>query len=136
MDFERLANDFLDALDQRDGSRLGSLMDGDIAYDPGDGTAGEARIIGAESVRDALIERSSALDESHGDRVVMTSATNNRVAVETTLRGRYGKTLDGLPAADGQSYALAAVIVMEWSGGRLSRVSRFIDREAFAGQLG
>jgi steroid delta-isomerase-like uncharacterized protein len=124
---ERTVSDFLAALDARDGTRLAALMSDDIAYDPCDG----ARIVGAAEVRDALIARAAALEEKHGDILVLTAAQEGRAAAEVTLRGSYRQTLDGLPPASGQSYSIAAGLFFDTEGGRVARFSRYFDVAAF-----
>lgn len=119
----------LDALDKRDGGALAELLDGDVAYDDGLGV----RAIGAEAVRDALIRRASALDERHGDRVLMQA--EGRIAVETTLRGRYETTLPGLPEATEQSYSVPACLIFEFQGGRVARITRYLDSQGFLESL-
>lgn len=118
-----LATAFLDALDERDGSALAASLSDGVAYDSGHA----ARIIGRNAVRDAMIERASALDEKHRDRLVLESAGGRRIAVETTLRGTYERDIQGLGRAGGEPYSISAIIVFEIDSSRISRVSRYFS---------
>ena len=130
-DSQAIVTGFLDALDRRDGAALGALLAGEAVHD--DGTGG--RVIGAGRVRDALIERATALDETHADRVVMTDHSGRRAAAEVTLRGSYRRSIDGLPEATGQSYSLAAGLFFEIDDGRIVRFSRYLDAAALVKAL-
>ena len=130
-DASDIARSFLDALDHRDGSAIGALLDEDVVYDQGDGP----RLVGASTVRPALIERAAALGETLGDRVVMLSEDGHRLAVEATLRGRYEKSVDGLPEATGQSYAIPACLVFELEDGRIVRFTRYVDHDRWMAAL-
>lgn len=124
---ENRVDAFLDALDKRDGTALAPMLADDAAHDDGHG----GRVVGRESIRDALMERASALDERHGDRLFMVSDDGRRVAVEVTLRGSYQRTLAGLPEAGGQRYSVQACLVFALDGGRLERITRYIDFAAW-----
>ncbi|WP_157928763.1 nuclear transport factor 2 family protein [Pararhizobium haloflavum] len=123
---------FLDALDRQDGTAIASLLSAEVAYDPGFGD----RIIGASAVRDTLIERATALKERHGDRLFLASDDGSRVAAEVTLRGIYDMSLPQFGPAEGQSYSVPAVLVAEMEGGRISRLSRYLDQDRFHAALG
>lgn len=122
---------FLDALDRRQGDALGALLAEEAVYDPGDGP----RLVGASAIRTALIVRATALGERHSDAVMMQSEDGRRVAAEVTLRGRYERTLDGLPQASGQAYAVPACLVLEIEDRRIVRVTRYIDHERWMSAL-
>lgn len=119
----------LDALDRHDGEALARYLHDDVAYDDGLG----GRVIGAAAVREALIRRAGALDERHGDRVLMQA--EGRVAAEVTLRGRHETALAGLPEPSGRSYSLAACLVFEIEGERVARLSRYLDSRGFLDSL-
>ena len=102
----------LDALDARDGAKLTSMLGEDAVYDPGDG----GRVIGAAEIRDAAIQRATALDESHADRAIMVSSDGQRASAEVTLRGRNQA---------GAAYAVPACIVVELEAGRVVRLTRY-----------
>lgn len=121
------ADAFLDALDARDGAALAAMLADETAYDDGHG----ARIVGRESIRDALMERASATGERHGDRLFMFSGDGRRVAVEATLRGTYQRTLPGLPEASGQRYSVQACLVFALDGDKVERVTRYVDLPAW-----
>lgn len=126
-----LVKAFLGALDNRDGTALAALLTEEIVHDTGHGE----RVIGRNAVRDGLIARALALDETHGDIVAMVSQDGGRAAAEVTLRGSHGQPVEGLPAPSGKRYSLPAGFFFEIEQGKLLRVTRLFDQKALAAQL-
>ncbi|VVT27031.1 nuclear transport factor 2 family protein [Rhizobium sp. EC-SD404] len=131
MDSTTIITSFLDALESSDGDALVGFLDEDAVHDDGHGE----RIVGGSAIRDALIERVSALNERHTDRLVLVSQAGDRVAVETTLRGTYERSLDGWPEAGGQSFSVPAGLFFEVEGAKIVRFSRYLDQRAMTAAL-
>jgi steroid delta-isomerase-like uncharacterized protein len=123
MDSAKIVTKFLDALEAVDGNTLAALLDEDAVYDDGHGH----RIVGASAVRDALVERASALNERFADRVLLSSQAGDRIAVEATLRG-WAK-------AGGQPFSVSAGLFFEVDGAKIVRFTRFLDQQALAAEL-
>jgi steroid delta-isomerase-like uncharacterized protein len=131
MDRATIVIEFLDALEAVDGNALAALLDEDAVYDDGHGH----RIVGASAVRDALVERASALNERYADRVLLSSQAGDRIAVEATLRGTYERTLDGWSKAGGQPFSVSSGLFFEIDGAKIVRFTRFFDQQALAAAL-
>ena len=128
MDSAKIVTKFLDALEAVDGNTLAALLDEDAVYDDGHGH----RIVGASAVRDALVERASALKERFA---LLSSQAGDRIAVEATLRGTYERTLDGWAKAGGQPFSVSAGLFFEVDGAKIVRFTRFLDQQALAAEL-
>ncbi|MEM9277239.1 MAG: ketosteroid isomerase-related protein [Pseudomonadota bacterium] len=61
--------------------------------------------------------------EQLSDIVVMASTDGSRAAAEFNLKGKYLKTDEGLPPADGQTYKLRVGAFFEIREGKIARVS-------------
>ena len=83
--------------------------------------------IGREKFRWFNAMMAEHYDEQLGDIAVMVSEDAHRAAAEFTVRGTYRKTVEGLPAANGQSYSLPAGIFFEIDDGLISRVSTYYN---------
>ncbi|MEF2073326.1 ketosteroid isomerase-related protein [Consotaella aegiceratis] len=126
-----LVRAYVEAFNASDWSGLIGLLDGDVAYDPGEG----GRQIGPRAFRDALAHRARFFRERMEDVVVFTAEGGTRAAIEFTLRGDYLSTHDGLPEAEGQRYAVPAAQFFEIDDGRISRVTTYLDQAALRAAL-
>ncbi|MDO9414699.1 nuclear transport factor 2 family protein [Pararhizobium sp.] len=125
---QTLASSFLEALNQRDFSKLAALVDEDVALD----TMVGQRTIGAEPMRMAVAQYFRHFDEQFLDIVLMSDAFGQRIAADVTANGHYRETLAGLSNASGQSYAIPAVFVFEIEGGAITRISHYRNTAVFA----
>lgn len=107
------------ALGAGDVPALLALCHEDVAFDTETGE----RLVGHEAIRLHLAGRARHFREDWADIAIMTAAGYGRAAAEFTLRGTYLATRRGLPAADGQAYALRAGMFFEVDGGSITRIS-------------
>ncbi|MDQ0321155.1 steroid delta-isomerase-like uncharacterized protein [Pararhizobium capsulatum DSM 1112] len=126
-DAQTIASRFIEALNERDFQTIGSFLDEDVALD----TMLGQRTIGAEPLRTAIMSYFRHFDENFSDIVVMHDAFGQRVAVDTTARGRYRERAPGLPEASGQSYSIPSVFVFEIDGGLVIRLTHYRNIRVF-----
>ncbi len=106
-----LVQQFIEAVNGRDGVRIGALVADDVAHD-----RGGARAIGAEALRAYFATRAAKLGETLADAAILTGQDGGRAAVEFTRRGR---------DADGSSYSTAGGWFLDIDDGRISRISDY-----------
>lgn len=122
---------FLKAFDEGDSAAMLACLADDVIHDINQGD----REIGKEKFRWFLAARARHFRESIGDIAVMTDEDGMHAAAEFTLRGTYLSSMEGLPQATGQRYALAAGCFFDVDDGRISRVSAHFNRTAWIEQL-
>ncbi len=110
---------YLNAFNRSDCDGMLRLLSQDVAHDINQGE----RQIGRDKFRWFNAVMSEHYSEELGDIVVMVNEDGRHGAAEFTVRGRYLKTVEGLPRAVGQSYSLAAGIFFEIDDGMITRVS-------------
>ncbi len=99
----------LEVLNQRQFDALEAMIDEDCALD----MPGGSRVIGPESVRNALSSVLIAQDAGFADAVIMTDASGQRGAVEATY---------STGAGDRQG-SFVVVVVLEWENDCFTRIS-------------
>lgn len=110
----KLVQQFIDAVNARDGAKIAGLVTDDVAHDH-DGN----RDIGADALRAYFAQRASANGDELADVAIMTDQSGGRAAAEFTRRGR---------AAGGASYSDAAGWFIEIDDGRISRITEYSAR--------
>jgi steroid delta-isomerase-like uncharacterized protein len=126
-----LAERLVAALNDRTVEGVLALVGDDVAYDPPHGH----RSVGRDSVETALIHRFRCFRETLSDLVVMVAGDGFRASVEYTARGTYDASDDGLPAASGQSYSVAGILVVEVDDGRITRITDHRNTSLWAAAL-
>lgn len=130
-DTQTIASRFIEALNDRDFDALVRLVDEDVALDSLTGQ----RTVGAEPLRANIMTFLRHFEESYGDIVLMRDSFGQRVAADLTARGIYRETLDGFPAASGQSYSIPTVFVFEIEDQSITRLSHYRNMRVFEAAL-
>lgn len=126
-----LVRSFLDALNAADHDAALAVLGEDVVHDTHDG-----RKIGKDEFRWFLGMASRNFRETISDVAIMVDEGGGRAAAEFTARGVYLSTVEGLPAADGQSYALRDGMFFEIDDDLITRVTVCRDHAEFERQLG
>lgn len=122
---------FLKAFNEGDSAAMLACLADDVIHDINQGD----REIGKEKFRWFVATRNRHFRESVGDIVVMTDEDGMHAATEFTLRGAYLSSVEGLPQATGQHYAIAAGSFFDVDDGRIARMSVHFNRTAWIEQL-
>lgn len=117
-----IAQELVAALNARDYATIAAFADDDIAI----AGIGEGSEIGRDALRERLARHFAAFDESYDDAAVMTTNGASPVAIRLTARGRL---------ASGKSYATEKVLLLEFDGGLVTRLSLLADAGDLARQL-
>ena len=126
-----LVRSFLDALNAANHDAALAMLGEDVVHDTHDG-----RKIGKDEFRWFLGMASRNFRETISDVAIMVDEGGGRAAAEFTARGVYLSTVEGLPAADGQNYALRNGMFFEIDDGLITRVTVCRDHAEFKRQLG
>ena len=126
-----LVKSFLDALNAANHDAALAMLGEDVVHDTHDG-----RKIGKDEFRWFLGMASRNFRETISDVAIMVDEGGGRAAAEFTARGVYLLTVEGLPAADGQSYALREGMFFEIDDGLITRVTACRDHAELKRQLG
>ena len=126
-----LVRSFLDALNAANHDAALAMLGEDVVHDTHDG-----RKIGKDEFRWFLGMASRNFRETISDVAIMVDEGGGRAAAEFTARGIYLSTVEGLPAADGQSYALREGMFFEIDDGLITRVTVCRDHAELERQLG
>lgn len=130
-DTQTIASRFIEALNDRDFEALARLVDEDVALDSLTGQ----RTVGVEPLRANIMTFLRHFDENYGDIVLMRDSFGQRVAADATARGTYRETLDGFPAASGQTYSIPTVFVFELDDQSITRLSHYRNLRVFEAEL-
>ena len=126
-----LVRSFLDALNAANHDAALAMLGEDVVHDTHDG-----RKIGKDEFRWFLGMASRNFRETISDVAIMVDEGGGRAAAEFTARGVYLSTVEGLPAADGQSYALRDGMFFEIDDDLITRVTVCRDHAELKRQLG
>ncbi len=130
-DAQSIIQAYFDAFNSKDSEAMLALLHDDVIHDINQG----GREIGKEKFRWFLATMNRHYSEQLSDIVIMTSSTEGRAAAEFTVRGVYQATADGLPAARGQSYSIAAGQFFEIDQGLVTRVTTYYNLEEWIAQV-
>lgn len=122
---------YVDAFNAGDRDAMLACLSDDVAHDINQG----GREIGKDKFRWFLGMMDRHYRERLADVVVMASQDGGRAAAEFTVHGTYLSTAEGLPAANGQTYALPAAIVFEVDDGLISRVTTYYNLADWTAQV-
>lgn len=115
----QLVERFVAAFNAGDHEAMLALLSEDVAHDRPDGS----REIGREAFRWYLGMEARSFRESWADLAVMVGEGGGRAAIEFTRRGTYLATVEGMPAASGQSYSVPAGLFLDVDDAMITRVS-------------
>ncbi|WP_457583946.1 ketosteroid isomerase-related protein [Ensifer canadensis] len=130
-DAQTIASRFIEGLNDRDFDALARLVDEDVALDSLTGQ----RTVGVGPLRASIMTYLRHFDETYGDIVLMRDNFGQRIAADVTARGNYRETLEGFPAASGQTYSIPTVFVFEIEDQSITRLSHYRNMRAFEAEL-
>ena len=122
---------YIDAFNAGDRDAMLACLSDDVAHDINQGE----RQIGKDKFRWFLGMMDRHYRERLEDVVVMAGQGGGRGAAEFTVHGTYLSTAEGLPEANGQTYALPAGIFFEVDDGLISRVTTYYNLADWTAQV-
>lgn len=127
----QLLQRYYEAFNQQDMETFLSLLSDDVIHDINQGE----RQVGKEAFSAFMQRMNTSYQETIVDIEVMTNNNGERAAVEFTVLGKYLKTDNGLPEANGQTYRLPAGAFFEIKQGQVSRVTNYYNLEDWLAQV-
>ncbi len=118
-----LIQKYYDAFNAQDMAAFLALLTDDVVHDINQGS----REVGKEAFSAFMQRMNSHYRERLADIVIMTDETGTRAAAEFVVHGEYRSTDEGLPEANGQTYALPAGAFFEIRDGRIARISNYYN---------
>lgn len=116
-----LVHAYYAAFDAGDMPGLLALLNENVIHDINQGE----RQMGKRAFAAFMDKTSHCYRERLEDLVVMQNTEGNRAASEFTVHGQYLEGAEGLPAAKGQTYVLAAGTFFYIHCGKIARVSHY-----------
>ncbi|MEM9332505.1 MAG: ketosteroid isomerase-related protein [Pseudomonadota bacterium] len=115
----KLVEKYYSAFNQQDTSAMLDCLSSSFVHEV---SQGEKRR-GKKKFAEFLNHMHTCYHEQLSDITVMTNPDGTRAAAEFNLKGKYLKSDDGLPPANGQSYKLKVGAFFEIHENRIARVS-------------
>jgi len=112
---------YYEAFNRGDRTGMLDLLDEHVAHDVNQG----GRETGRQRFAAFLERMSASYSEQVRNLVIMANEAGNRAAAEYMVHGEYKATDEGLPLAQGQSYALPGGSFFDVAGGKITRVSNY-----------
>lgn len=128
---ETLIRAYYDAFNRGDTEGFLALLAEDVAHDINQG----GRETGKHAFCRFLGRMNRCYRERIADLVVLTEPSGGRAAAEFTVHGTYLVADEGLPAAHGQSYTLAAGAFFTLCQGKVARISNFYNLPDWLAQV-
>jgi steroid delta-isomerase-like uncharacterized protein len=122
---------YYDAFNQGDMETFLSLLTDDVVHDINQGK----RETGKEAFKQFMACMNYNYKEQLVDRVIMATADGKRGAAEFVVLGEYLKSDEGLPAANGQKYRLAAGAFFEIRDGKVARITNYYNLQDWIAQV-
>jgi steroid delta-isomerase-like uncharacterized protein len=120
-----------EAFNRADWPSMLALLDENVIHDLNQ----SGREVGRERFAAFLQRTTVSYVEQLKNVVVMVNESGSRGAAEYMIHGVYKATDEGLPLAQGQSYALAGGAFFEIADGRILRVSNYYNLEDWLSQI-
>lgn len=120
---EALIRRYYDAFNQGDVDGMVNCLSDDVVHDVNQGV----RRPGKQAFRIFCDHMSRCYDERLNDIVVMTSPDGARASAEFNVVGTYLTTDTGLPAANGQRYALPGGAFFAVKDGKITRITTYYN---------
>jgi steroid delta-isomerase-like uncharacterized protein len=120
---EALIRTYFDAFNRGDSEGMLACLANDVVHDVNQGI----RRKGKAAFRTFSQHMSRCYREQLTEIVVMTAGDGSRAAAEFNVHGTYLQTDEGLPPANGQTYALPAGTFFAVKDGRITRVTTYYN---------
>ncbi len=108
------------------------LLADDVVHDINQGE----RQVGKATFAAFMDKMNRCYRERLADIVVMQNAAGDRAAAEFVVHGEYLADDEGLPPANGQTYALPAGAFFEIKHGKVARISNYYNLNDWVAQVG
>ena len=123
---------YYDAFNRGDWQAMLDCLHADVVHDLNQG----ARETGREAFAAFLQRMDASYQEQLRDIAVMATDDGGRAAAEYVVHGRYLRSDEGLPPADGQTYVLPGGAFFELRDGRIARVTNYYNLQDWITQVG
>jgi len=131
-DTEALIRDYYSAFNAGDIQGFLALLSDDVVHDINQG--------GSEKGKKAFAAFLDRMNRSYEEQIiqltVMTNEDGSRAASEFIVLGKYLKTDEGLPPAQGQGYRLPAGAFFDVKNGKVARISNYYNLQDWLKQVG
>lgn len=128
----KLLADYYGAFNRRDWPAFLGLLTDDIIHDVNQG----GREIGKDAFKAFMDKMNRSYSEEIADIVINVNTDGSRAAVEFLVLGKYLKTDEGLPEANGQTYTLPAGAFFDIRDGKVARVTNYYNLNDWLKQVG
>ena len=127
-----LLSRYYGAFNRRDWPTFLGLLTDDIIHDVNQG----GREIGKDAFNAFMDKMNRSYSEEIADIVINVNTDGSRAAVEFLVLGKYLKTDEGLPEANGQTYTLPAGAFFDIRDGKVARVTNYYNLNDWLKQVG
>ena len=128
----KLLADYYGAFNRRDWPSFLGLLTDDVIHDVNQG----GREIGKAAFSAFMDKMNRSYSEEIVDIVINVNPDGSRAAVEFLVLGKYLKTDEGLPEANGQTYRLPAGAFFDIRDGKVARVTNYYNLQDWLKQVG
>ena len=128
----KLLADYYGAFNRRDWPTFLGLLTDDIIHDVNQG----GREIGKAAFEAFMDKMNRSYSEEIANISINVNADGSRAAVEFLVLGKYLKTDEGLPEANGQTYTLPAGAFFDIRDGKVARVTNYYNLNDWLRQVG
>lgn len=128
----QLLADYYGAFNRRDWPTFLGLLTDDIIHDVNQG----GREIGKAAFEAFMGKMNRSYSEEIVDISINVNLDGSRAAVEFLVLGKYLKTDEGLPEANGQTYRLPAGAFFDIRDGKVARVTNYYNLNDWLKQVG
>ena len=128
----KLLADYYGAFNRRDWPTFLGLLTDDVIHDVNQG----GREIGKAAFEAFMDKMNRSYAEEIVDISINVNADGRRAAVEFLVLGKYLKTDEGLPEANGQTYRLPAGAFFDIRDGKVARVTNYYNLNDWLKQVG
>lgn len=127
-----LLADYYGAFNRRDWPTFLGLLTDDVIHDVNQG----GREIGKAAFGAFMDKMNRSYSEEIVDISINVNVDGSRAAVEFLVLGKYLKTDEGLPEANGQTYRLPAGAFFDIRDGKVARVTNYYNLNDWLKQVG
>lgn len=128
----KLLADYYGAFNRRDWPTFLGLLTDDVIHDVNQG----GREIGKAAFEAFMDKMNRSYSEEIVDISINVNLDGSRAAVEFLVLGKYLKTDEGLPEANGQTYRLPAGAFFDIRDGKVARVTNYYNLNDWLKQVG